>query len=156
MKSKPFRITIDLILIILGIVFLVFGIKDAISTFSTPTLEDNVKFSKSYTNVPIDNIFKYIESLDKVNGQNAIIFIGNPYDVWSQVITPVLYEMIKDKYDVIYYYEQKDDVPQIIIIDDTVKQVYKKDDLIEKEYKDAPIEYFTEENKNKLSNILLK
>ena len=156
MKSKPFRITIDLILIILGIIFLVFGIKDAISTFSTKELDDNVKFSKSYTNVPTDNTFKYIKSLDNLDEQNAIIFIGNPNDVWSQVISPVLYEIVKDKYDVIYYYEELEDVPEIIIINESNKNFFKKDDLINSDYEGIPIEYFTQEKRLELSNKLFK
>lgn len=156
MKSKTFRITIDLILIALGITFLVFGIKDAIKTFSKPTLEDSIKFTKSYTNVPTDNTFKYIDSISELDDKNnVILFIGSPNDVWSQVLAPTLYNITKDKYDVIYYFEYNEDVPQIVIINDS-KFTYKKDDLIDLNYKGIPIEYYTQEKTIELSDKLFK
>ena len=156
MKSKGIRITIDAILIVLGIIFLVFGIKDAINTFSTQKLDDNVRFSKSYTNVPTDNTFKYVESISELdNKSKVVIFIGNPKDVWSQVLAPVLYDITKDKYEVVYYVENTEDVPQVIVINDS-KFTYKKDDMINSNYNGVPIEYFTLEKKTELSHKLFK
>lgn len=155
MKSKVLRILIDLILIALGIVFLVFGIKDAIKEFSKPQIEDNIRFTKSYTNVPTDNIFKYIESLDLVKDENAVVFIANPKDAWSQVLSYQLNDILKTKYKTIYYLEQEitEDIPTIVVIKDLQKKTYEKKDIIDEDYKDAPIDYWTKERIEKLSQI---
>ena len=153
MKSKVLRITVDLILIVLGIVFLVFGIKDVSNTLSKPALEDNVKFSKSYTNVPSDNNFKYIESIDKIEDDNAIIFVGNPEDPWSQVLAYTLCDILKNR--VIYYLEDEieESIPQIVIIKNKEKKTYTKSIIIDGDYDGIPIEYWTSEKRDKLSKL---
>lgn len=156
MKTKVIRITIDLILIVLGIIFLVFGIKEAISTFSVPQYEDSIRFSKNYTNVTRNNNYKYIENINDVK-DNGIIFVGNPKDAWSQVLASVLETILKDKTNEIYYYEGEiENVPQIIIIDNEEKTIYQKSDLIEKDYEEAPIFYWTESRLEQLSKIFNK
>ena len=155
MKSKSFRIIIDLLVVILGIVFLVFGIKDTIKSFSQPTIEDNIKFSKSYTNVPTNNIYKYVESIDEIEDENnTVIFVGNPKDEWSQVLACVLFDVLNDKYNIIYYLEEYDSsIPNLIILKNGKQSIYKKNDLIEPNYKEAPIDYWTDERKLNLLKL---
>ena len=156
MKSKTLRIIVDSILIILGIIFLVFGIKDAIGYTKTNNIEDNVKFSKSYTNVLTDNKFKYIKSLDEIeNKKNIIVFFFNPEDPWSQVLATTLYQITKDKLDVIYYLESQkdDDIPKLIILNDK-EEIYTKSDLVDSEYDGIPVEYWTDVKKNELSKLI--
>lgn len=154
MKTKAFRIIVDLILIILGIVFLVFGIKDAVNTFGKRPMEDNIKFSKSYTNVSTNNVYKYIGSIEEIN--TGIVFVGNPLDAWSQVLASALEVAVKNNYEVIYYLEQDTDIPQIVVIKDGKTFTYKKAEIIDSGYDDAPISYFTEERLNQLKTLITK
>lgn len=166
MKNKWFRIIIDIVLIIVGIVFLILGIKDFIATIKSNKVEDAVRFQKNFSYVSADNNYKYIslKELDKLLNEKGIILIGNHLDSWTQVLVSPLNEIVKTYKEDIYYLEtEKLDVkskyynniiskleldhleyPTIIFVKDGVVQsIYKKDDIYQKDYEEAPIEYWT-------------
>jgi len=176
--NKKLRIALDIILITVGVVLLVFGIKDAYNTLKKNTISDNVKFSRNFSYVPEDNIYKYV-SLKEANKilkeDKAILLIGNKNDSWTQVLTAPFENIVKEYVDDIYYLElnniDEDDksyksllkeidepkVPEIYIIKDGKQILYlNKKDLIDSTYKDAPIEYYTDERIQELKQKLNK
>lgn len=165
MKNKKLRIAIDIFAIILGIIFLVFGIKDAINTFKKVEVPDSAIFKKSYQYVPKDNHYKYI-TIKEAKNISGVILVGNPEDTWTQILVEPLNSAISDD---IYYLENKDldkkskdykeilglidtkelSNPMIIFIKDgKVKKLYLKENIFDKDFEGAPIEYWSEESKN--------
>ena len=168
MKNKTLRIIVDITLIILGIIFLVFGIKDLINEINANKVEDSVRFKKDYSYVSTDNVYKYItlKELDKMlDSETGIVLVGNPKNPWTQVLVSPLNDVVKSSDMNIYYLDNSDidesskyyisilskleiedfEVPNIIFIKQgTIIKLYSKSDLYESSYKDAPIEYWTE------------
>ncbi len=63
-KSKLVIITLDIIIIILGVVFLISGIKDAVNTYNKYKMTDEKKFSGIY-NLNIKDVkYKYLSIKD--------------------------------------------------------------------------------------------
>ncbi len=168
-KDKKIRIAVDVLLIVLGFVFLGFGIRDAIVKYKSSITPDNALFKKSYPNAYEENIYKYIDvkEANKIIGSGTgIIFIGAPHDSWSQVIVAPLEDAVKElDIDGIYYLEYKDDsdelsieeelsIPSIIIIKERKVTVVSKEELIDSEYDGIPIEYYDEKHKEDLKNLL--
>ena len=152
MKSKIMRIIVDLVLIGLGIVFLVFGIKDLMIKIEETKTPDNIKFAKTYTNVGSDNDFTYVNNASVENG---IVFVGDKNDVWSLVLAPVLNRLIKDKSVSKYYYEVNSDTPVIIVRKDNESVLeLNKEDLYESDFDGIPIEYWTDDRINELNDKL--
>ncbi len=174
MKNKTLRIILDLVLIIVGIVFLIFGIKDAYNFYKENKIEDSVRFKKSYRSAPEDNIYKYV-SLKEANEilleKSGIILLGRTDDPWMQVLVSPLNDIVSESIDEIYYVEMDDidhpdfeleleevTLPYIVIVKEgKVLTELDKSDIIDAEYEEAPIEYFDEANtrilKEKLSKI---
>lgn len=169
MKNKKLRIAIDIFAIILGIIFLVFGIKDAINTFENMKVSDSAIFKKSYQYVPKDNHYKYVTIKEAAN-VSGVILIGSPEDTWTQILVEPLNSAISED---IYYLENKDidkksknykefldlidtkelSNPMIIFVKDgKVKKIYLKDDIFDKDFEGAPIEYWSDESKNAFIN----
>lgn len=147
--------------------------------FNDSKQSDNVKFSKSYTYVSEENIYKYInlqELNDILESESGIIIIGKTTDAWMQVLVNPLHDIVKEYTDVIYYLEldditDEDDYysqvtdevgdlssPSILIIKDgNILTTLHKKDLIEEDYDGIPLEYYTadriEELRNKLEKI---
>lgn len=175
--NKKLRIGLDIVLIIVGIVFLIFGIKDAISMYKDSKVDDNVKFYRSYRSVGKDNIYKYlsVKKAEKLldDGTGIIVF-GETTDPWMQVLAEPLEDVVEAELDEIYYLELDDidfdkeaknikdkigDVtsPRIVIVKDgKVLTDLKKSDLVDEEYEDAPIDYYDESRIETLKSQLTK
>lgn len=70
-------------------------------------VEDNIKFSSEYNLVPEDNKFQYInvfEVIDKLHNGNSIIFMGDPTSEWCNKYAYYLYDALKDKDIILYYF----------------------------------------------------
>lgn len=182
MKNKTLRIILDLVLIVVGIIFLVIGIKDAYNFYIENKIEDNVRFKKSYASVPKDNIYRYvtIEEADEIlSNKTGLILLGRTDDPWMQVLVKPLNDIVKEHFETIYYLELDElsnnekkkvdtspirtrledmELPYIFIVKDgNILGEIDKSDLIDDEFEGAPIEYFDDEHlielKNKLSKI---
>lgn len=151
-NTKSMRIIVDLVLIILGIIFLVFGIKDAIKQRENSKTKDNVLFSTNYKNVSTDNVYKYINNIDDTDG---LILICNPHDPYCYVLAPVLNDIAKENDIIINYYEKDTDIPLIKFRKDKkdIKDI-KKEDIFDKNYNGILIEYFNYDKIDKLKSLL--
>lgn len=172
MKNKKLRILLDILLILIGVVFLVFGVKDAISYFNQNTVSDAQKFHKSYNYVSTnDSVYEYITLKETNNLENGIILVGEPTDSWTQVLVKPLNDIAKTNDMKVYYLETTDlkntdkyytsvlyklnvtklTTPTIAIVKNSkVSKLYLKSDLYDKEYDGAPIDYF---DKTKLEDF---
>lgn len=162
----------DILLIILGVVFFIFGVKDAIEFNNSNKVDDAAKFHHSYTYVSKDECnYKYVSVKNalKLLDDDAIIFVGKTTDTWSQVIARPL----NDMYNEIYYLEideikednnysklvsklnvEKLTSPMVIVSNKSEIKVYTKSDLYDKEYDGIPLEYWTDERTNELKELL--
>lgn len=178
--NKVLRILLDIILIILGIIFLVFGIRDLKDKIDASRVEDNVKFKKDYSYVSKDNIYKYtdLKEISKMLDNGVyVILVGNQKDSWTQILVSPLNDTVKsNKIKTIYYLDTQsintsdknysnvlsklkiDDfkVPSIIFIKNNKINIVNKDDIYDKDYKDAPIEYWTEEKLEDFNELITK
>lgn len=78
-----------------------------------PKLNDNVKFTKEYSDVPLDNVFVYrdAKSIIKImrNG-TGVVYLGFPECPWCQAYVKYLNETAKEVgIDKIYYYNILED-----------------------------------------------
>ena len=75
-------------------------------------IQDNERFAEEFNLVPIDNVFKYINSQDAkmlITGQDGIILIGHKTD-WVNYYAKIVNEVAKNlKISVINYYDILDD-----------------------------------------------
>ena len=180
MKHKRLRIIVDIVLIVVGIIFLIFGIKDAIDMYNSSKVSDALRFKKSYSYVPEDNVYNYVtlKDLNKMlKGDSFILLIGEPLDSWTQVLVSPLNEVVNSKNQKIYYLESTDldstssdyekllsnldldklTTPYIAFIKDgSIYKTYFKDDLYESDYDGAPIDYWTEDKLDTFKNNLSK
>lgn len=180
MNQKALRIIIDVILIGLGIVFLVFGIKDAIAMYNSTKIEDSVKFKSEYSYAPEDNVYEYInikEMYRMLNSDTGIVLVGSPKDAWTQVLVSPLNDVIKTyKYKINYidideidktskYYESVLDTlnidsfstPEIIFVKDgNAIDILEKKDIYINIYNTIPIDYWSEDNKTTFETLLKK
>lgn len=176
MNNKALRIGIDIALVLIGVVFLIFGIKDAINFIKGQTISDPVQFSKDFREISEDNIYKYIDvsKAEKIlNDESGVILIGSKSDAWMHVLVSPLNDILKENVESIYYLEietiQDDDYkileekiqslnsPCIIIIKNgEIITKLSKSDLIEETFDGAPIEYYTEERIDSLKEKLEK
>lgn len=180
MNNRKYRILVDLILIILGIIFLVFGIKDVIDKYNSEKVTDATLFKREYKEVSEDNVYKYLNLKDAekmLKEETGIILIGNSLNSWTQVLVGPLNEIAKEEKREIYYLSTKEidkesknyknilkilnkkelEVPNLIFIKEgKILKIYSKEDLYDKEYDGAPIEYWTEEQKTVLKEEISK
>lgn len=70
---------------------------------------DNEKFSMEYSDIPVDNGFKYISSYnfsELLKSGTGIVFAGFSSNEWSQYYVKYLYDVLKDKnLTSLYYYD---------------------------------------------------
>lgn len=187
-NNKTLRIILDLLLIIVGIGFLISGIKDAYNFYNESknknVIEDSERFRRSFRSAPVDNIYKYVD-LDEANdillNKTGVILLGKTNDPWLQVLVEPLNNIVKEELDTIYYLELDDidasnfqtsdyDKPVIqtrledivlpyiyIVKDGVILEELGKEKIIDKNYDEAPIEYFSDkrvaELKEKLNKI---
>lgn len=141
--NKKLRITIDIVLILVASVFLFFGVKEVTKKIDALKVSDSTKFSRSYQSVG-ENNYEYLteKGLEKVS--DGVVFIGNPNDPWSQVLAPVLTELLVEyKVTTSYYYETDEDTPRILVFQEGKRVVeLKKSDIYNENYDGIPIEYF--------------
>ena len=111
-RIKIIEITLDIIIIILGVVFLISGIKDAVIKFNKYRLTDEKRFSGVYNLSLKDNRFKTLSIKEaKMNVFNDItILVGNPTDSWTRILVKPLNDIYKEKNKTIYYLEINDDI----------------------------------------------
>lgn len=169
MKNKKLRIGLDIALIIIGIVFLIFGIKDAVDKINKAKVPDNVQFSKDYREIEEENIYKYLKSEDAqkfYEKSSGVLLIGNKSDAWMHVLVKPLNDIVKESYENIYYLEADNGsetlnkfninkTPCIIILEDgNILVKLESKEIFEKNFEGAPIEYFTEERIDNLKSKL--
>lgn len=170
-KTKLMRIGVDLVLIILGIIFLVFGIKDAIKQVKVTKTEtpDNIKIAREYTNLSTDNVFLYLNGSNKLKEGNHIVILASKNDPYAQVLMPVLNEIGKS-YNINIYYEHASiemerynennkkiiyHRPEVAIFENESSIIdLKREDLYDFNYDGILIEYWTEERINNLKSTL--
>ena len=179
MKNKKTRIVIDSLLIILGIVFLIFGIKDFKSFISSQkvNVSDRERFKNDYQYVAKDNSYEYIDikELKTIldSKDEKIILVGSPLDSWTQVLVSHLDEYAKSIKKSIYYLDldkvdktsdeyrkilkkiKLDDIetPTVIIKSKSNIELLKKEELYDSSYTDAPIDYWTEKRVEELKKL---
>ena len=174
-NTRKLRITLDIILILIGFVFLGFGINDLIGKINSNKISDSERFHMSYNYVSVKKSkYKYID-ISRANkllkSDDAIMLLGSPTDPWTQVLVKPLNDVIKGK--VIYYLEVKDIntdsknfkkllektklesamTPTLIIVKKGKITILTKKDIYEN-YKGVPLEYFNEDNINKLKELV--
>lgn len=178
--NKKSRIAIDALLIILGIVFLIFGIKDFKNFISNQNakISDAERFKADYQYVNKDNSYKYtsIEELKTMlnSKEERIILLGSPLDPWTQVIVSHLDEYAKSVEKSIYYLEldkvdkESEDykellktlkidelyLPTIVVQNKDKSEVLDKTKIYDSNYTEAPIDYWTEERIEELKRVL--
>lgn len=177
--NKTTRIIIDIIVIIIGIIFLISGIKDAYNFYQSNKVQDNLVFRKSYRDVEEDNIYKYVtlkETNKFLEEGTGILLIGSPQDSWTQILVKHLHDYSKNHIDKIFYLEtdeldtdskeydklvnkiDKVSTPYIVIMKEgkTLTALAKKDIYDDEDFEGAPIEYFDGENIASLQSKLSK
>lgn len=178
MTNKALRIGVDLILIILGIIFLVFGIKDLNSMIHANDKTDAELMSSEYMYLSKENVYEYItfKNLTKLlyESGSGMVLIGSPQSPWTQVLVSPLNIIAKEENIKIYYidindvdinYDTKDvnkapvlkdyDVPKVFFVKDgEILGEYKKEDLYDKNYDGIPLEYWTEEKLEMLNETM--
>lgn len=174
-KNRNVRILVDVCVIIIGVVLLIFGIKDAVVKFKSSTVSDSVRFLKSYPDVKKEHIYDYVslkEANEIITKKSGVILIGSPEDSWTRVLVKPLQDILKKRgIEKIYYLEklENDDVsdlkvesqnvvsPHIIVVEEgTIVKEISKRDMIDEEYDGIPIEYFDSERIDKLDALLKK
>lgn len=169
--TKTLRIVLDLVLIIVGIVFLGIGIKDAYNSYKENNVGDNVLFKRHYLSAKSDNIYKFttIEELNEViNSASGVILIGSPSDVWTIALVNPLDDIVGEHLNEILYLEISDGEdytsiensigkltnPTIVIVDEgKVLKVLKREDIIDETFEGTPFDYFTEHTSNLEENL---
>lgn len=98
MKKNLLLIIIGILLIGIGLFFLYGNMKE----------EDNVRFSKEYNSVPLENVFVYksAEEIIKIMEHGTgIVYLGFPECPWCSAYVKYLNEVaIEEGIDEIYYY----------------------------------------------------
>lgn len=155
--NKKLRIAVDIVLILVAGVFLFFGVKEAIEKFDSMRVTDSQRFAHAYQSVDKDNRYEYIIEKKLGDISDGVVFVGNPNDSWSQVLAPVLTDML-DEYEVssIFYHETDEETPKILVYEGKQKVAeFLKNDIIDEEYDGIPIEYYQDENhKTELRKLL--
>ena len=177
MKNKKFRIIVDLVLIIVGILFLALGIKDLVKELNSKTVNSAEKFASSYSSVDTDNVFEYIslKDLNKIlNEKKALVFIGDKLDPWSQILAKPLNEVAKKTGIKINYVElneqdfsqkeyskvlskleiKKFNAPMVVFSQKDTNEYLNKDEIFDTKFEGAPIEYWTSEKLDEFDNYM--
>lgn len=173
-----YTILADILLIIVGVVFLISGINDFKDYYNRSHPSDAALFHLSYTSVlEKDAKYEYIK-LNKINNilnENVIIFAGNTKDAFSQILAKPLNDIMLEKDEKIYYLEldnidtkntkyseflqkintEKLSTPSIIVKKDNNIKVITKNDWFNKEYDGILVEYFDEEQIDNLKKLII-
>ena len=175
MNNKKLRIILDSLIIIIGVVFLVFGVRDGIKDINKHKLTDAEKFHKSFNYVSVeDSVYEYvsIRGVYKVLDEDSIVLFGDKNNAWTQVLVKPLNDIYKGKK--IYYVEMNDIdpdspayegilsklkikkliIPTVVVTKDKKRVVLSRDDIVDKDYEGAPIDYFNDQTIDKLKELL--
>lgn len=110
-KSNQIKIIITFIIVAI-IISVIVIYKDNLFDLNS-NLTDAEKFFKDYSEVPVENVFKYVnieESIELFSSDNAVIFFGFKECKWCQSYAPLLNEFAKQNgIDTIYYCDIKED-----------------------------------------------
>lgn len=173
--TRKLRIILDILIILIGFVFLYFGIRDAKVYISNIKKSDAEVFHKEYSYVSVKEcVYEYISLKDanKLLKENSVILIGNSEDPYTQVLVKPLNDIYKNKK--IYYLKssvldsnkkefdsfkkvlgvKEFNTPTIIITKGNKHVILLKEDIYDSEFDGAPIEYFNNENKEKLKELV--
>lgn len=178
MKNKTLRIILDLVLIIVGIIFLIIGINDAYNLYKDSKSNDNIMFKKSYNSVKQDNIYKYIklQEIDKIlDNEKGILLIGKTTDPWMHILVSPVNDILEGEIEKIYYLEldnidetsetfidlnkrlDKLNSPCIVIFNKgQLLTVLNKEDIFNPDYEGAPIDYYDDKRIDELKEKLIK
>lgn len=162
--NKKLRITLDLIIIAVAVVFLIFGIRDAIDKFKGNSISDNMRFARVFSDLYENNIYKYISLKDTnrmIEKNSGVILIANHNDEWTGALVKPLEDIVKNRVDKIYYLEldgidmsskeylkltkkigNLDTFRLLIIKNGKVLTNLSKTELVEESYDGDPKEYF--------------
>lgn len=175
MKIKRIRIITDILIILFGVVFLVFGIKDATKEINKNKVSDAERFHRSYNYVSTkESVYEYVSIKKAISllDDDCVLLIGKTTNSWTQVLVKPLNDIYKD--GKIYYLEldnientspaynkllaklnvKKLDIPTIVISKKGKLNIVTRNDIVDKDYEGAPIDYFNKETKNKLKELL--
>ena len=173
--TKKLRIILDILIILIGFVFLYFGIRDARIYYANMKKSDAEIFHKEYSYVSVkDCVYEYISLKDanKILKEDSVILIGDSEDPYSQVLVKPLNDIYKGKK--IYYLQsvlldskkkeynsfkkelkvKEFTTPMIILSKSNKHKVLTKNDIYDSEFDGAPIEYFNNERKEKLKELV--
>lgn len=110
-KANQIKIVINFVLVAIIITLLVIFREEIFKV--TKSIPDNERFYKEYTQVPVDNVYKYAttsEVLELFNAEDAIVLFGFKDCKWCQSYAPILNEVAKENnVETIYYCDIKED-----------------------------------------------
>ena len=173
--TKKLRIILDILIILIGFVFLYFGIRDARIYYANMKKSDAEIFHKEYSYVSVkESVYEYIslKEANKILKEDSVILIGDSEDPYSQVLVKPLNDIYKGKK--IYYLQsvlldskkkeynsfkkelkvKEFTTPMIILSKSNKHKVLTKNDIYDSEFDGAPIEYFNNERKEKLKELV--
>lgn len=178
MKNNKLRILIDILLIILGVVFLIFGIKDFKEEFFTKSeVTDGMRFHREYNYVSEkESIYTYIKVQDYLDiNDDSYLLIGSNKSPLTNVIVKPLNDIAKQNKVKLYYIKNDisddknynkllkkikldnlDKEPIIVVIKNKKVTTYTKENLYEKDFTESPIEYWTDDRISSLNELLNK
>lgn len=174
--NKKYRIALDVLIIFIALVFLIFGIRDAIEMFKGTAPEDNLKFARLYPDLFENNIYVTadLKKTDKLlKSRSAVVLIGDHDDEWMKSIVKPLEDISKEYVDEIYHLdlsgidtssesfkiltEKTGEISHfkiIVIKDKTIVASIDKENLVDEDYKGEPSTYFTKEKMDSLKSNL--
>ena len=173
--TRKLRIILDILIILIGFVFLFIGIRDARIYFASMKKSDAEIFHKEYSYVrKKECVYEYIslKEANKLLDENSVILIGDSEDPYTQVLVKPLNDIYKGKK--IYYLKsslldskgkaynsfkkvlnvKEFTTPMIILSKANKHIVLTKDNIYDSEFDGAPIEYFNNERKEKLKELV--
>lgn len=110
-KANQIKIIITFVIVAI-IITLIVVFREQLFKISE-NITDSERFYKDYTEVSVDNVFKYAtinQAIELLKSEKAIIFFGFKECTWCQKYAPILNEYAKEnKVDTIYYVDIKED-----------------------------------------------
>lgn len=134
LDKKWFKITlkVTIVLVLLVVVCLVW--KRIVNKNSN--MPDNIRFSKDYTQVTEDNIYKYAskeEVLAAFESEKAVVFFGFPECKWCQAYVKLLNDIAKEYgvSEILYYnikYDRSKNTKFYIQVQELTKEYLQEDE----------------------------
>ena len=134
LDKKWFKITlkVTIVLVLLVVVCLVW--KRIVNKNSN--MPDNIRFSKDYTQVTEDNIYKYAskgEVLAAFESEKAVVFFGFPECKWCQAYVKLLNDIAKEYgvSEILYYnikYDRSKNTKFYVKVQELTKEYLQEDE----------------------------